>query len=53
MKPEEKSRREIDRQLQECGRIVQDHSQMNISAGPVGRGTNRKTRLLRLVDHSR
>lgn len=35
MKPEDKARQEIDRQLVQCGWIVQDHSQMNISAGPV------------------
>ena len=35
MTPEEKARQEIDRQLERCGWIVQDHSQMNISAGPV------------------
>jgi len=33
--PEQEARQEIDRQLERCGWIVQDHSQMNISAGPV------------------
>jgi len=33
--PEEEARREIDRRLGQCGWIVQDYSQMNISAGPV------------------
>ena len=31
--PEEKARREIDRQLEACGWTVQDYRQMNISAG--------------------
>ncbi len=35
MKPEDEARREIDRQLVKCGWIVQDYSQINISAGPV------------------
>ena len=34
MTPEEKARREIDRQLDLCGWIVQDRHDMNISAGP-------------------
>ena len=34
MTPEEKARREIDRQLGLCGWIVQDRQDMNISAGP-------------------
>ncbi len=34
MKPEDKARQDIDRQLQECGWIVQDHKAMNITAGP-------------------
>jgi type I restriction enzyme R subunit len=33
MTPEEKARREIDRQLELCGWIVQDRQEMNISAG--------------------
>ncbi|NQT11252.1 MAG: hypothetical protein HQ582_00795 [Planctomycetes bacterium] len=33
--PEEEARQQIDRQLGRCGWIVQDDSQMNISAGPV------------------
>src|SRR5262245_38913450 len=33
MTPEEKARPEIDRQLQQCGWIVQDRSELNISAG--------------------
>lgn len=33
MTPEEKARQEIDRQLEQCGWIVQDHKNMNISAG--------------------
>lgn len=33
MKPEEKARQDIDRQLRECGWIVQNHKTMNISAG--------------------
>ncbi|MHB1423320.1 MAG: type I restriction endonuclease subunit R [Gemmataceae bacterium] len=33
MTPEEKARREIDRQLEKCGWIVQDREEMNISAG--------------------
>ena len=33
MTPEEKARQNIDRQLIECGWIIQDHSQMNIHAG--------------------
>ena len=31
--PEEKARQEIDRQLDACGWIVQDHKSMNIMAG--------------------
>lgn len=34
MTPEEKARREIDRQLSQSGWIVQDRRDMNISAGP-------------------
>jgi superfamily II DNA or RNA helicase len=34
MTPEEKARREIDRQLGLCGWIVQDRREMDISAGP-------------------
>ena len=34
MTPEEKARRDIDRQLDQCGWLVQDRSEMNISAGP-------------------
>jgi hypothetical protein len=34
MTPEEKARRNIDRQLEQCGWLVQDYRQMNISAGP-------------------
>ena len=33
MTPEQKSRQQIDRQLEQAGWIVQDHRQMNISAG--------------------
>ncbi|NLF09397.1 MAG: DEAD/DEAH box helicase family protein [Pirellulaceae bacterium] len=33
MTPEEKARQEIDRQLVQCGWMVQDYGQMNISAG--------------------
>jgi type I restriction enzyme, R subunit len=33
MTPEEKARRDIDRQLEQCGWLVQDRSEMNISAG--------------------
>jgi hypothetical protein len=33
MMPEEKARQEIDRQLEQCGWIVQNYRQMNISAG--------------------
>jgi len=32
MTPEEKARKEIDRQLEQCGCIVQDYRKMNISA---------------------
>ena len=32
VKPEERARQEIDRQLTQCGWEVQDHAQMNISA---------------------
>ena len=31
--PEQKARRKIDRLLEQCGWIVQDHDEMNISAG--------------------
>ena len=34
MTPEEKARRDIDRQLDQCGWLVQDRSEMHISAGP-------------------
>ena len=34
MTPEEQARKEIDRQLAQCGWIVQDRREMNISAGP-------------------
>jgi type I restriction enzyme R subunit len=34
MTPEEKARRDIDRQLEQCGWLVQDRSEMHISAGP-------------------
>jgi type I restriction enzyme R subunit len=33
MTPEERARVEIDRQLQQCGWVVQDRSELNISAG--------------------
>ena len=33
MTPEEKARRSIDRQLKQCGWIIQDADEMNISAG--------------------
>ena len=33
IKPEEKARQDIDRQLGECGWIVQNHKTMNISVG--------------------
>jgi len=33
MTPEEKARQETDHQLQQCGWIVQDRHDMNISAG--------------------
>ncbi|UCG87840.1 MAG: DEAD/DEAH box helicase family protein, partial [Gemmatimonadota bacterium] len=33
MKPEDQAREEIDRQLEQCGWIVQDHAKMNIMAG--------------------
>jgi hypothetical protein len=33
MTPEEKSRKTIDRQLEQCGWIVQNRKEMNISAG--------------------
>lgn len=32
MTPEQKSRQEIDQQLHECGWLVQDYRDMNISA---------------------
>ena len=35
MTPEEKARQEIDRELGQCGWIVQDYAEMNISAGPI------------------
>lgn len=31
--PEQLTRQEIDRQLAECGWLVQDHASMNITAG--------------------
>ncbi|MEO7726092.1 MAG: hypothetical protein ABIS45_02465 [Burkholderiales bacterium] len=31
--PEEKARQEIDRRLEQCGWLVQDHKSMNIMAG--------------------
>ncbi len=34
MTPEEKARRDIDRQLDQSGWIVQNRAEMNISAGP-------------------
>jgi type I restriction enzyme, R subunit len=34
MTPEEKARRNIDRQLVQCGWLVHDYREMNISAGP-------------------
>ena len=34
MTPEQKARQKIDRQLVECGWLVQNHRDMNISAGP-------------------
>ena len=34
MTPEQKARQQIDRMLDQCGWIVQDHGDMNISAGP-------------------
>jgi type I restriction enzyme R subunit len=34
MKPEDEARSEIDRQLTQCGWIVQDQASMNIMAGP-------------------
>lgn len=34
MNPEEKARKKIDRQLELCGWLVQDHAAMNIMAGP-------------------
>jgi hypothetical protein len=33
MTPEEKARQKIDQQLEQCGWIVQDYRQMDISAG--------------------
>jgi len=33
MKPEDLARQEIDRQLEQCGWVVQDHKAMNIMAG--------------------
>ena len=33
VKPEDEARQEIDRQLAQCGWIVQDYKAMNISAG--------------------
>ena len=34
MKPEDKARQEIDRQLQACGWAAQDRGSLNIHAGP-------------------
>ena len=34
MTPEERARRDIDRQLEQCGWLAQDRSEMHISAGP-------------------
>jgi len=34
MTPEQKARQEIDRQLAQCGWVVQDYRRLNISAGP-------------------
>ncbi len=34
MTPEERARRDIDRQLEQCGWLVQDRPEMHISAGP-------------------
>ena len=33
MNPEEKARQNIDRQLADCGWVVQDHKHINLSAG--------------------
>ena len=33
MTPEEKVRQDIDRQLEQCGWLLQDYQEMNISAG--------------------
>src|SRR4051794_3646079 len=33
MTPEQKARQQIDRQLEQCGWVAQDHRDMNISAG--------------------
>jgi type I restriction enzyme R subunit len=33
MTPEEKARQEIDRLLAQCGWIIQDRSEINLSAG--------------------
>jgi type I restriction enzyme R subunit len=34
MMPQEKARRDLDRQLDQCRWLLQDRSVMNISAGP-------------------
>jgi hypothetical protein len=36
MTPEEKARQDIDRQLAQCGWLVQSRDEMNISAAPRG-----------------
>jgi hypothetical protein len=36
MTPEEKAQQNIDRQLTQCGWLVQDAAEMNISAGLGG-----------------
>ena len=34
MTPEQNARQEIDRRLEQCGWLVQNHADMNLSAGP-------------------
>ena len=34
MKPEDRAREEIDRQLTQCGWLVQDQATINIMSGP-------------------
>jgi type I restriction enzyme R subunit len=34
MTPEQKARQDVDRQLAQCGWLVQDYRAMDISAGP-------------------